>query len=287
MPTLPFRFPLMRALLALVLLTSSGFGASKGVIIYKDQAYLDDGFAEAVEYDELEEYANIFHLTTAQNEKRSILTTNIVKHIRYLDRQDLAEVIEPKDIARVTSAIGDLSAAARRYPKAARFLEPHIRELQEIADRFHKGEVLLGGAWLPSKEAAIKIKKEREAAIAAADAEELRQQEERRLAREKFAAEVRARVLEQKERQEKAALRKQEEAKAAEEKRKLLEESQAEEARRKEEQQRIAADKQALDARRIEYASRKMRDADRFTEEFDLPLSITAISTTKLPEGIH
>jgi hypothetical protein len=277
MPTLPFRFPLLRALLALVLLSSSGFGAGKGVIIYKDQAYLADGFAEAVEYDELEEFTNIFHLTTAQGEKRSILTDNIVKHIRYLDRQDLAEVIEPKDLARVTSAISDLAAAARRYPKSARFVDPHIRQLQEIVDRFHKGEVLLGGTWLPSKEAALKIKKEREAAIAAADAEELRQQEERRLAREKFAAEVRARVLEQKERQEKDLLRKQEEAKVAEEKRKALEESQAEEARRKEEEQRVAAEKQALEERRIEYASKKMREADRFTEELERPVSMSAI----------
>jgi hypothetical protein len=259
-----------------VLLSSTGFGASKGVIIYKEQAYLADGFAEAVEYDELEEFTNIFHLTTAQSEKRSILTANIVKHIRYLDRQDLGEVIEPKDITRVTSAISDMALAARQYPKSARFLDPHIRQLQEVVDRFHKGEVLLDGAWLPSKETAIKIKKEREAAMAAADAEELRQQEARRLAREKFAADVRAQVLEQKERLEKEAFRKQEEAKAAEEKRKLWEATQAEDARRAEEQQKIAAEKQALEDRRIEYASRKMREADRFTEEFDRPVSMAA-----------
>lgn len=282
---LPFRFALFRALLALMLLSATGLGAGKGLIIYKDQTYLADEFAQAVEYDQLEEYANIFHLTTAQNEDLPILTWKIVKNIRYLDRASLTELIEPRDLVRVSSAISELSTAARQYPKASRLLEPHIRQLQEIVDRFHKGEVIMGGAWLPSKEAAMKLKKEREAAIAAADTEDMRQAEAIRAAKEKRAADERAKRLEQKALLEKESLRKQEEAKAAEEQRRLLEESQAAEARRKEEQQRIAAEKQALEERHIEYASRKMRDADRFIEEFDRPVSVAAFSLAKLPAG--
>jgi len=285
MLTVPFRFPLVRALLALMLLSATGWGASKGVVIYKDQPFLADEFAQAVEYEKLEEFPNIFHLTTAQNEELPILTGKILKNIRYPDRETLAEIIEPRELVPVSSAVAELSAAARQYPKASKILEPHIRQLQEIVDRIHKGEAILGGVWLPSKEAAIKLKKEREAAMAAADAEDLRQVEAQRLAREKLAAEERAKRMEQRAQLEKESLRKQEDAKAAEAKRKLMEESQAAEAQRKDEEQRLAAEKQALDGRHIEYASRKMREADRFTEEFDRPVSTAAISMVKLPEG--
>jgi hypothetical protein len=280
----PIRFALVRVLFALVLLGATAFGDGKGVIIYKDQPWLADEFALAVEYEQLEEYPNIFNLTTAANETLSIQTGKIVKSIRYLDRDSIGELIEPRDLARVSSAISDLSAAARQYPKSSKLLEPHIRQLQEIADRFHKGEVISGGAWLPSKEAALKLKKERQAAIAAADAEDQRKTEATRLAKEKFAAELRSKILEQQEYLEKETLRKQEEARAAEEQRKLLEESQATEARRKEEQQRATAEKQALDEAHIEYASKKMQQADRFTEDFDLPLSAITFLVAKLPE---
>jgi hypothetical protein len=283
MHPLPFRFPLVRLLFALLFFSATGFGAGKGVIIYKDQTYLADGFAEAVEYDQLEEYPNVFNLTTAQKETISILTGKIVKNIRYLDREALSEVIEPRDLARVTSAISEESTAARRYPKASKLLDPHIRQLQEIVDRFQKGEAILDGAWLPSKEAAFKIKKEREAAIAAADADDIRQAEALRLAREKRAADERAKRLEQKVLFEKESFRKQAAAKAAEEQRKLLEESQAAEARQKEEEQRMAAEKQAVEERQIGYASRKMREVDRFTEEFDRPIFAASEPAAKLP----
>lgn len=289
MPPLPFRFawrfPWFCALLALMLLSATGLGASKGIIIYKDQTYLADEFAQALEYDQLDKYTNIFHLTTAQNEEIPILTWKIVKNISYLDRASLTELMEPRDLARVTSSMSELSVATRQYPKTSKLLEPHIRQLQEIVDRFHKGEVIMDGVWLPSKEAAIKLKKERESAIAAAEAEDLRQAEALRVAKEKRVADERAKKLEQQLLLEKELLRQQEEARTAEEQRKRLEESQAAEARRKEEQERMAAEKQALEERRIEYASRKTREADRFTEEFERPLSTEAVAVATLPEG--
>ena len=271
---LPFRSALVRALLAFMLLSAASFGASKGVIIYKDQSWLADEFAEAVEYDQLEEFATIFNLTTAQNETVSILTGKIVKNLRYLDRESLTELIEPRDLTRVSTAISELSTAARQYPRSSKLLEPQIRQLQEMADRFHKGEVIMDGKWLPSKEVAIKLKKERAAAIAAADAEDIRQAEALRIAKEKRVADERSRIVERKAFLEKESVRKQEEANAAEEQRKLLEEAQAAEALRIEEQQRIAKEKQASEERHIDYAFKKMRDADRFTEEFDRPVSI-------------
>jgi hypothetical protein len=278
------RFALVRVFFAVVLLGGTAFGDGKGVIIYKDQPWLDDGFASAVEYQQLEEYPNIFNLTKASNETLSILPEKVVKNLRYLDRSSLTEIIEPRDLVRVSSSITELSAASHQYPRSSKLLEPRIRQLQEIVDRFHKGEVIYDGAWQPSKEAALKLRNERQAAIAAAELEDQRQTEAVRVAKEKFAAEMRARLLEQQERMEKETVHKQEEARAAEEQRKLLEESQAAEARRKEEQERIAAGKQALDEQRIEYASKKMREADRFTEDFDLPVSAITFLVGKLPE---
>jgi hypothetical protein len=284
----PFHFAFVRVLFAWMLLSATGFGAGKGVIIYKDQTWVTDEFADAVEYDQLEEYTNIFNLTTAQNEKISILTGKIVKNIRYLDLASLTQLMEPRDLARVSSANSELSSVARQYPKSSKLLEPRIRQLQAIVDRFQKGEVIIYGTWLPSKEAALKLKKEREAAAAAADAEDMRQQEALRVAKEKRVADERSKRLEQKEILEKESLRQQAEGRAAEEQRKLLEESRVAEARRKEEQQRIAEEKLALEKRHIEYASNKMREADRFIEEFDRPVSIGSaktISVVKLPEG--
>jgi hypothetical protein len=281
-------FALVRIFLAWLLLGGTGWSAGKGAIIYKDQAWLADEFADAIEYDQLEGFTNVYNLTTPENKNVSILAGKIVKNIHYLDRDDLTELMEPRDLARVSSAMSELSAAARQYPKSSKLLEPRIRKLQEIVDRFHKGEVIMGGAWFPSKEAAIKLKTEREAAIAAAEAEDVRQAEALRVAKEKRATDERARLLAQRQFLEKEALRKEEEAKAAEERRRLLEESQAVDARRKEEEQRMAKEKQAVDERHIEYASRKMREADRFTEEFNRPVSIESTNTVslkKLAEG--
>jgi hypothetical protein len=290
MRPLPFRNAFVRMLIAWTLLGATAFCAGKGLVIYKDQPWVADEFADVVEYDQLEEYPNIFHLTTTQNQKISILTGNILKNVPYLELASLGQLMEPRDLARVSSAIRDMVSAAHQYPRSAKLLDPRIRQLQAAVDRFQKGEVMIYGTWQPSKEAALKLQKEREAAAAAADAEDLRQQEALRAAREKSAADARLKTLEQKEFLQKEALRKLADAKAAEEERRLVEESQAAEARRKEEQERIAEENRALDKRRIEYASIKMRDADRFTEEFDRPFSLAparTLSVEKLPEVSH
>jgi len=268
----PFTF--VRAVCAMLLLTVTAFGAPKGVIIYKEQAWLTDEFAEAVEYDELEEFASIIHITTQQNEKIALLTGKLVKSIRYLTPDELREIIEPQDVAKVSTSINDLTAAARQYPKAAKILAPRIRLLQDIVTRFQKGEAVFDGVWRPSKEAALKLKKDREAALAAADAEDQRLMEASRIAKEKKLAEEKQKKLDQVRMVEKELVRKRLEAKAAAEQARLQQEAEAAEAAKKVEEQRIAEEKAATEKRQIEYAAKKMHDANRFTEAFDQPVSL-------------
>lgn len=136
--------------------------AQKGLLLYKDAPWDSPQFANATLYKEIEKFPTVHNIVPMSGNKIRVSSALVVKDIAFPTTASLANLTEEAHIKVLESEITDWATAAKRYPSSAKYLKPHIAQIQGEIAHFRTGQVKVAGVWMTKEAWLVKKKKAEE-----------------------------------------------------------------------------------------------------------------------------
>src|SRR5687767_9454758 len=150
------RFPCLLVLFFASLAVSH---AQRGLLVHKENPWQPDEFAIPTEYFRIEKFSTVHNATTRKGETVAVLSPLVLCDLPYISVSSVQQIGTEADLAPIRKAIASYAAAAKRFPKTSKLLQPRIAELKAEAAQFEGGKIKFDGVWM-TRDALAKLKQD-------------------------------------------------------------------------------------------------------------------------------